>query len=132
MIKYEDETYLTTEEAARFLGKTVTAFRQFIYRNTIPRRKLGGRLYFPVKKLNGYYANRADYKHFESTGLAYEEVYTMDELLKIFLTTRQHVYSWVSRHNIKRYKDNTGRTLYNKVQINKLLDRLKEENTDDL
>jgi len=121
MIKYENETFLNSEETSKYLGKNLTAFRQFMYRNNLPRRKIGGRLYFKVTDLNGYFANKTAHVHFETSGLRYDDVYTMEQLLKIFLTTKQNVYSFVSRHKIKKYKDNTGKTLYERLPIDAIL-----------
>lgn len=125
MIKYEDENYLTTEEAAKYLGKSSTAFRQFFYRNDIFRRKLGGRLYFPQKVLDGYFAKTNKMTHFESSGLSYDEVYSMAQLQDIFLTSKQNIYAFIKRHNIERLKDNTNQTLYHKAQVDEMLAGLK-------
>lgn len=127
MIKYENETYLTTDEAAKYLGKSTSAFRQFLYRNKLTRRKLGGRLYFPKNILDGYFAKRRNYEHFESTDLSYDDVYTMDQLRDIFLTSRQNIYNFVNRHQIKRYKDNTNQTLYDKAHVDEMLGGLKTQ-----
>lgn len=130
MIKYENETYLDTDEAARFLGKSQTSFRQFFYRNNFPRRKLGGRLYFPQKTLEGFFARRSGLAHFESSKLSFDQVYTLDQLIDIFLTSKQNIYQFVMRHKITRYKDNTDRTLYDKAQIDDMLNKLKEDVAD--
>ena len=127
MIKYENKTYLTTNETAKYLGKNSTSFRQFIQRTTFPRRKLGGRLYFELSVLDGYFARKAgdQYKHFESSGLSYEEVLTFDQLQEILMTTKQNLYYFTLRHEIQRYKDNANRTLLDKVKIMKILSQLK-------
>jgi len=130
MIKYENETYLNTEEAANYLGKNITAFRQYFYRSKMSRRKLGGRLYFAIKDLDGVFADDR-FKHFEKSGLSYDEVYTIDQLLGIFMTTKQYVYTFVSRRKIKRYKDNTNKTLYNRQQVDEYLDGVKNGTPDE-
>jgi excisionase family DNA binding protein len=134
MIKYEDESYLTTNEASKYMGKTVTAFRQFIARNTISRRKLGGRLYFPLKELDGYFAKRSGdrYEHFESRGISYNEVMTIDQLQTSMMTTKQNLYHFLNKNNIQRYKDNANRTLFNRAQIDALLGKFLHPNVDDL
>lgn len=133
MIKYENENYLTTEEAARYLGKTSTAFRQFYYRSKLPRRKLGGRLFFAAKDLEQLYVNDR-FASFQTSGLTREQVYDLNQLLEIFLTSRQYIYNWVSRNGIKRYKDRTGKTLYNRAQIDAILNGVVNagEDVDDI
>jgi len=121
MIIYENETYLSTDEASNYIGKTTTNFRQFIARNPLPRRKLGGRLYFPVKELNGYFAKRAGMAHFESTIKDLDQVYTVEQLGKIFLTTKANIYSFLKKNGIQKYKDNFDRTLYDRAQIDAIL-----------
>lgn len=124
MIQYENQVYLTTEEAAKFLGKNTTSFRQFYYRSKLPRRKLGGRLYFAQKDLDGLFAG-GKYRHFEKSGLSYGEAYTIEQLIGIFLTSKQNIYAFIARNKITRYRDNTGKTLYNKEQIDKCLNQVK-------
>lgn len=121
MIIYENEKYLTTDEASKFLGKTTSSFRQFMARNAIPRRKLGGRLFFPLKQLDGWFAKRAGYPAFESTGLSFDQVYTIEQLGKVFLTTKTHIYHFLNTHKIKRFKDNYDRTLFDRAQIDNIL-----------
>jgi excisionase family DNA binding protein len=133
MIKYENETYLTTDEAANFLGKSTSNFRQFIQRNDLPRRKLGGRLYFPTNELDGYFARRSGYPHFEKTDLTTDEVYTIDQLKDIFLTTKSHIYNFLKHHKITRYKDNFDRTLFDRAELDSVLNKkLVDTSTDDL
>ena len=125
MIKYEDKNYLDTNEAAKFLGKTSTAFRQFIQRTPFPRRKLGGRLYFLHDDLHGYFAKESGYTHFESSGLKYDAVYSLEQLQKIILTTKQNIYHFLKKNNIPRYKDNFNTTLFHKAEINSALISVK-------
>lgn len=134
MIKYEDETYLTTAEASKYIGKNTTAFRQFMTRNNIPRRKLGGRLFFAVKDLNGYFARRSGLPHFEASNITYDDVYTIDQLKSIMLTTAQYIYSFLKSNNITRYKDNADQTLFDKREIDAVLSALKtpQEDASDL
>jgi hypothetical protein len=131
MIKYEDQIYLTTEEASKFLGKNTTSFRQFYYRSNLPRRKMGGRLYFAQNDLDGLFVKEGHH-HFEKSGLGYDEVYTLEQLLDIFMTTKQHVYGVMKRLKIKRYKDNTGKTLFDKQQLDNRLNEVKNQEVNDL
>ncbi|MBW1812635.1 MAG: helix-turn-helix domain-containing protein [Deltaproteobacteria bacterium] len=133
MIKYEDKNYLNTNETAKFLGKTTTAFRQFLQRKKFPRRKLGGRLYFLQDDLHGYFARQAGdtYAHFEASGLGYHNVYSLEQLQKIILTTKQNIYHFLKKNNVTRYKDNHNKTLYNRAEIEILLGKLAHE-VDDL
>ena len=130
MIKYEDKNYLDTNEAATFLGKTTTAFRQFIQRRPFPRRKLGGRLYFAYTDLYGYFAKESGCEHFEPSGLKYTDVYSLEQLQKVILTTKQNIYHFLKVKNIPRYKDNFNKTLYNKAHITAALKKLSKDVSD--
>lgn len=132
MIKYEGKTYLTTEEASQFLGKNTASFRQFYYRSKLPKRKLGGRLYFAQNDLDGLFAKKG-FAHFEPTGLGYDEVYTVKQLLAIFMTSKQHVYHLLARIKVRRYKDNANTTLYNKQDVDQHLNLMENnEEVNDL
>ncbi|MBW1672049.1 MAG: helix-turn-helix domain-containing protein [Deltaproteobacteria bacterium] len=132
MIKYEGKTYLNTEEASQFLGKNTASFRQFYYRSKLPKRKLGGRLYFAQQDLDGLFAKKG-FAHFEPSGLGYDDVYTIEQLLNIFMTTKQHVYHLLARSKVRRYKDNVNKTLYNKQDIDLHLNKMSSnKEVDDL
>jgi len=124
MILYDNEKYLSTTEASHYVGKNISAFRQFINRNQdFPRRKLGGRLCFPLSELFGWFAKKRNLDHLESSSLNYDDVYSLGDIRGIFNDCSvQHVYDFIKKNNITRYCDNANVVYYSKAQVQTLLD----------
>lgn len=124
MIIYDNEKYLSTHEAAHYIGRNISAFRQLINRTKeFPRRKLGGRLFFPLSEIYGWFARRRGFPHLEAHQISYDDLYTLDDIRAIFGgSSAQNAYGFIARHGITRYCDNTGAVYYPKKEIHRILD----------
>jgi len=121
MIEYEGQTLATSREAASILGKTMTAFRQFMVRNKLERRKLGGRLYFDVSYLNTYYTKTKGIESFEDTDYDTGEMVSWPELHRILPVSKQHLYALARKGVLERYITREGVILCTKRSIEKFL-----------